>query len=125
MYARLKRFDFAAGGTAPSEWSQAGEMGRWSSYLFVSSAHLEGIDGVNPNARAHTLARECTNRAGGGEASGGNVDLRKDPSTTFNEITSSYKLSRRRFPLPNARLNRAQGITFRLLRTDTYLCPRT
>ncbi|KAH6922615.1 hypothetical protein HPB50_017294 [Hyalomma asiaticum] len=34
----LWRFDFAAGGTAPSEWSQAGEVGRWSSYLLVSSA---------------------------------------------------------------------------------------
>ncbi|KAH6935633.1 hypothetical protein HPB50_007096 [Hyalomma asiaticum] len=107
------------GGTAPSEWSQAGEMDRWSSYLL----HVEGIDGVNPNASAHTFARECTNRAGGGEASGGNIDLRKDPLTTFHEITSSYKLSRRRFPLPNARLSRAQGITFRLLQTDTYLCP--
>ncbi|KAH6928238.1 hypothetical protein HPB50_012977 [Hyalomma asiaticum] len=107
-------FDFAAGGTAPSEWSQAGDM-----------AHVEGFDGVNLYASAHTLARECTNRAGGGEASGGNIELRKDPFTMLNEMTSSYKLSRRRFSLPNARLNRAQGITFRLLQTGTYLCPRT
>ncbi|KAH6946357.1 hypothetical protein HPB50_013067 [Hyalomma asiaticum] len=98
---------------------------RWAGGHHISwfPAHVEGIDGVNPNASAHTLARECTNRAGGGEASGGNIDLRKDPLTTFHEITSSYKLRRRRFPLPNARL--AEGITFRLLQTDTYLCPRT
>ncbi|KAH6933812.1 hypothetical protein HPB50_018296 [Hyalomma asiaticum] len=98
---------------------------RWAGGHHISwfPAHVEGIDGVNPNASAHTLARECTNRAGGGEASGGNIDLRKDPLTTFHEITTNYKLSRRRFPLPNARLNRAQGITFRLLQTDTYLCP--
>ncbi|KAH6938159.1 hypothetical protein HPB50_007322 [Hyalomma asiaticum] len=75
-----------------------------------------GIDGVNPNASAHTLARECTNRAGGGEASGGNIDLRKDPLTTFHEITSSYKLSSTE-PM--------EGVTFRLLQTNTYLCPRT
>ncbi|KAH6945217.1 hypothetical protein HPB50_007567 [Hyalomma asiaticum] len=100
---------------------------RWAGGHHISwfPAHVEGIDGVNPNASAHSLARECTNRAGGGEASGGNIDLGKDPLTTFHEITSSYKLSRRGFPLPNARLNRAQGITFRLLQTDTYLCPRT
>ncbi|KAH6923408.1 hypothetical protein HPB50_001047 [Hyalomma asiaticum] len=98
---------------------------RWAGGHHISwfPAHVEGIDGVNPNASAHTLARECTNRAGGGEASGGNIDLRKDPLTTFHEITTNCKLSRRRFPLPNARLNRAQGITFRLLQTDTYLCP--
>ncbi|KAH6923933.1 hypothetical protein HPB50_009570 [Hyalomma asiaticum] len=100
---------------------------RWAGGHHISwfPAHVEGIDGVNPNASAHTLARECMNRAGGGEASGGNIDLRKDPLTTFHEITSSYKLSMRRFLLPNARLNRAQGITFRLLQMDTYLCPRT
>ncbi|KAH6933484.1 hypothetical protein HPB50_015535 [Hyalomma asiaticum] len=100
---------------------------RWAGGHHISwfPAHVEGIDGVNPNASAHTFARECTNRAGGGEASGGNIDLRKDPLTTFHEITTNYKLSRRRFPLPNARLNRAQGITFRLLQTDTYLFPRT
>ncbi|KAH6942680.1 hypothetical protein HPB50_009231 [Hyalomma asiaticum] len=97
---------------------------RWAGGHHISwfRAHVEGIDGVNPNASAHTLARECTNHAGGGEASGasgGNIDLRKDPLTTFLEITTSYKLSMRRFPLANVRLNRAQGITFRLLQTDT------
>ncbi|KAH6940256.1 hypothetical protein HPB50_026452 [Hyalomma asiaticum] len=43
---------------------------RWAGGHHISwfPAHVEGIDGVNPNASAHTLARECTNRAGGGEA---------------------------------------------------------
>ncbi|KAH6944910.1 hypothetical protein HPB50_006169 [Hyalomma asiaticum] len=99
---------------------------RWAGgHISWFPAHVEGTDRVNPNASAHTLAREYTNRAGGGEASGGTTDLRKDPLTAFHEITSNYKLCRRRFPLPNASLNRAQGITFRLLQTDTYLCPRT
>ncbi|KAH6947446.1 hypothetical protein HPB50_019035 [Hyalomma asiaticum] len=39
---------------------------RWVGGHHISCfpAHVEGIDGVNPNASAHTLARECTNRAG-------------------------------------------------------------
>ncbi|KAH6923018.1 hypothetical protein HPB50_020742 [Hyalomma asiaticum] len=41
---------------------------RWAGGHHISwfPAHVEGIDGVNPNASVHTLARECTNRVGEG-----------------------------------------------------------
>ncbi|KAH6931028.1 hypothetical protein HPB50_021552 [Hyalomma asiaticum] len=88
-------------------------------------AHMEGLSMFNPDIAAHTLARECTNRAKIEEATEDGLSLERDPLTTYHEITNHYRLGRRLYPLPNARLNRAQGVTLWRLQTGIYPSPRS
>ncbi|KAH6934320.1 hypothetical protein HPB50_022912 [Hyalomma asiaticum] len=76
---------------------------------------MEGLSGFNPSIAAHTLARECTNRARIEEG----LSLERGPLTTYHEIT------RRLYQLPYARLNRAQGVTLRRLQTGIYPSSRS
>lgn len=76
---------------------------------------------ANLNEIAHARARELTYRAGQpGGSSDSNLAVFRDVLLTFNEIIKHYQSGRRVFPLPHAKLSRAQASTLRMLHTRSY-----
>ncbi|KAH6926924.1 hypothetical protein HPB50_023759 [Hyalomma asiaticum] len=87
---------------------------------------LAGLSPCNPNEEVHRLACELTNHAAAAASLGrvySDPQSDKDPITTYHEFTSHYRESRRLFPAPHPKLNRAQSITLRQLQTRTYITP--
>ncbi|KAH8035798.1 hypothetical protein HPB51_008625 [Rhipicephalus microplus] len=72
-------------------------------------------DFPNLTELAHGRARELTRRDSLEAMEGQN-----DALLPFNEITTHYQLVRRIYPLPYAKLNRAQSATLRMLQTGSF-----
>lgn len=78
----------------------------------------------NGNEPAHNLARDLTRRAGTRAGSpAGDPNTHREPLLSYHEICSHYRLSRKEFPSPHSKLNKAQQLTLRLLQTRSYPSP--
>lgn len=72
---------------------------------------------------ANAAARGLTIRALRDQDLNNIQEENRDQLLTYNEITRHYYINRREFPVPHAKLNRAQAVTLRLLQTGTYPSP--
>ncbi|KAG0432657.1 hypothetical protein HPB47_020637 [Ixodes persulcatus] len=76
------------------------------------------------NEAAHTTARELAYRAQGAMAVTGNEPVsHRDTLTSYQEITQSYRLARRKLPAGQKSLTKSQEWTWRRLQTNTYPNP--
>ncbi|XP_070380818.1 uncharacterized protein [Dermacentor albipictus] len=73
----------------------------------------------NLNETAHDRARELARRDGPTASEGLDIQF-NDPLLTYQEITSHYRKGRMKYPLPHAKLERAQAAAFRMLQTASY-----
>lgn len=74
----------------------------------------------NANEMAHDCAREITRRGSIGRSTTSDWEEYRDPLQTFNEITAHYKLERKKYPAPHAKLQRPQSTAFRMLQTGSF-----
>ncbi|XP_077529144.1 uncharacterized protein LOC144141464 [Haemaphysalis longicornis] len=88
-------------------------------------AHVGSLAGAPPNLNesAHEAARDLTDRASSVRRADSPPPYgHRDAPATYNEVTKFFYMSRRVFPPPHPKLNRAQAVSLRLLQTCTYPC---
>lgn len=88
-------------------------------------AHVGSVEGAPPNLNesAHEAARDLTDRASSIRSADTPPPYgHRDAPATHNEVIKFFYMSRRVFPPPHPKLNRAQAVSLRLLQTGTYPC---